>query len=63
MGTPVFIDESIDADLSDLDLDIHMHLTGDAALRPAMMVTRNTCDSGATGTSCGFTNGCNPSCC
>ncbi|MER7850312.1 hypothetical protein ABTZ03_41005 [Kitasatospora sp. NPDC096077] len=66
MSTALLVDESVlDLDLVDLDLDIHTAITGgvDAPLRPEMF-TFITCDTGgSTGTSCGFTNGCNPMCC
>ncbi|MEU7178349.1 hypothetical protein ACWIG3_32380 [Streptomyces celluloflavus] len=55
----------LDLDLADLDLDIQTAVTGgaNAPLEPTMF-TFITCDTGgATGTSCAFTNGCNPMCC
>ncbi len=54
-----------DLDLMDLDLDLQAVITGglDAPLRPEMF-TFVTCDTGgSTGTSCEFTNHCNPMCC
>lgn len=64
MGTPVFIEEELDADLADLDLDIQTTLTGDAMtqLRP-MMATHLTCEPSGSMTSCGMTTGANPPCC
>ncbi|MEV7780866.1 hypothetical protein [Kitasatospora sp. NPDC088351] len=66
MPTTLIAEETVqDLDLMDLDLDIQTAITGgaDAPLRPEMF-TFITCDTGgATGTSCGFTNHCNPMCC
>ncbi|MGW7711679.1 hypothetical protein [Streptomyces sp. NPDC054771] len=65
MVSTLMVDQEAELDLSDLDLDIQTVVTGDVAapLRPAMF-TAITCDvTGATGTSCNLTNGCNPMCC
>jgi hypothetical protein len=62
---PLVVEDELEMDLSDLDLDIQTAVTGGTSepLRPVMF-TVITCDTGgASTTSCGYTNGCNPSCC
>ncbi|MET9050417.1 hypothetical protein ACIRRX_25275 [Streptomyces bacillaris] len=62
---PLIVEDDVEIDLSDLDLDIQAIATGGVSepMRPAMF-TFITCETtGTTGTSCGFTDGCNPMCC